>query len=429
MGKGQGYKPMVPQPGAWSILTIADKLLHRSRRKGYSKALSDEALREYEPRLIDHIDIFHNRVTPARTSDGWSSPSNLAIDGMFLTLDVMCDFGFGQTENFQLNHDQKFVTDAFRNYSIRMGVYAQFPALATLKLEIFVALCGFGVGIWRKFTAWRSKFTALVVGKIDRAHIGQFAHIRALKDPYSGNTISDLELWAEGCFLMLAGSETTAIAVSAVFFYLAKFPEVYARLAGEIRDTFDNLEEVKSGQKLLSCSYLTAVITEAMRMSPPIPGIPFREVESDGAHVDGQWIPGGYTVGTGVYALHHNPEYFSEPYSFRPKRWLDGTCQDGAAAAQDVRKARSALMTFSLGPRGCLGRSMAFQQLNLIVARTIFAYDFRLTPGELGKVGEGDPKNPLRHCPDEFQLYAHITSYCDGPWLQYRRRESNPQKS
>ena len=35
-----------------------------------------------------------------------------------------------------------------------------------------------------------------------------------------------------------------------------------------------------------------------MRMSPPIPGIPFREVEAGGAQVDGHWIPGGYSVGT-----------------------------------------------------------------------------------------------------------------------------------
>ena len=124
---------------------------------------------------------------------------------MFLTLDVMCEFGFGQSENFQTDHSQKFVTDGFRNYSIRMGIYAQYPALAKLRLESVASLMGFGVGLRKKFDSWRAKFTSLVNGKIGGKHVGQFAHIRDLKNPYSNDTISNLELWAEGCFLMLAG--------------------------------------------------------------------------------------------------------------------------------------------------------------------------------------------------------------------------------
>ena len=81
MVKGKAYTPMVPEPGAWSILTIADRTLHRSRRKGYSNALNDEALKQYEPRLIDHINVFHDQVGATENSDGWSAPSNMAMDG------------------------------------------------------------------------------------------------------------------------------------------------------------------------------------------------------------------------------------------------------------------------------------------------------------------------------------------------------------
>lgn len=86
--------------------------------------------------------------------------------------------------------------------------------------------------------------------------------------------------------------------MSAIFFYLAHHPEVYAKLANEIRDSFSELTQIRPGPNLMSCSYLSACITETMRVSPPVPGIPWREVESEGVLLNGEQIPPGYDVGT-----------------------------------------------------------------------------------------------------------------------------------
>ena len=94
------------------------------------------------------------------------------------------------------------------------------------------------------------------------------------------------------------GSDTTAIALSAIFFYLAHHPEIYAKLASEIRNSFPELTHIRPGPKLTSCSYLSACITETMRASPPVPGVPWREVESEGILLNGEQIPPGYDVGT-----------------------------------------------------------------------------------------------------------------------------------
>ena len=94
------------------------------------------------------------------------------------------------------------------------------------------------------------------------------------------------------------GSDTTAIAMSAIFFYLAHYPEVYNTLANEIRHTFSDLSQIRSGPALISCSYLSACITETMHICPPVPGIPWREIESSGTLIDGEQIPAGYNVGT-----------------------------------------------------------------------------------------------------------------------------------
>ena len=95
-----------------------------------------------------------------------------------------------------------------------------------------------------------------------------------------------------------SGSDTSAITMCATFFYLTHNPEAYGRLVAEIRDTFSCLDDVRSGALMDSCVYLSACIEESMRMSPPTPRAPLREVKKGGIEVDGEYIPEGLDVGT-----------------------------------------------------------------------------------------------------------------------------------
>lgn len=56
--------------------------------------------------------------------------------------------------------------------------------------------------------------------------------------------------------------------MSVALFYLSRNPEVYRKLAGEIRTTFSSGHDIRSGPRLTSCRYLRAVINETLRMSP-----------------------------------------------------------------------------------------------------------------------------------------------------------------
>ena len=94
------------------------------------------------------------------------------------------------------------------------------------------------------------------------------------------------------------GSDTSAITMCATFFYLTSNPKAYDKLAREIRETFSSVDQIRSGSLLRSCNYLAACVNESMRMSPPTPRAPWREVELGGAEIDGELIPEGYDVGT-----------------------------------------------------------------------------------------------------------------------------------
>lgn len=220
-------------------------------------------------------------------------------------------------------------------------------------------------------------------------------------------------------FLPITGGETTATALSALFFYLARNPDVYKTLAQEIRTTFTSAAEIHGGPKLNSCRYLRACIDETLRITPPVSGTLWRELYADEAAtgeslvVDGHVVPPGTEVGVCTYTLHHDPTYFPEPYAFKPERWLDET-----------EAMRLAFAPFSVGPRSCAGKAMAYLEASLVVARTMWSFDFERAPGRTKKTGGGNKKNWWwgRRREDEFQLYDIFAAMHVGPELVFTKR-------
>lgn len=138
----------------------------------------------------------------------------------------------------------------------------------------------------------------------------------------------------------------------------------------------------------------------------------WREVLSGGLHIptDDLLIPAGCEVGTGIYSLNHNKDYFPEPFAFRPERWIPSE-----SGEQAVTKAKQAFATFSFGPRNCVGKGLAMIEISLAVAAVIRKYEFRLTETSLKQVGMG------RGVFDgQYQTKWAFTSLKDGPYIEFK---------
>lgn len=246
-----------------------------------------------------------------------------------------------------------------------------------------------------------------------------FYHLLNAKDPETGKGFSMDELWGESNLLIIAGSDTTSTAMAATFFYLAHNPTALQKLCKEIRDTFSDVEEIVSGQKLSGCLYLRACIDESMRMTPPVAGALPRQVLLGGIDIDGHHIPAGVDVGVPHYAIHHNSNYYPRPFDYVPERWLsDSTANPLHAKLSD---ALSAFCPFSIGPRGCIGKGLAYVELTVTIARVLFLYDLRLAPGTtLG--GGGKDLEVGRTRATEYQIEDRFASMKDGPVLQFRAK-------
>lgn len=90
----------------------------------------------------------------------------------------------------------------------------------------------------------------------------------------------------------VAGSETTATALSAINYYLIRNPHARKLLQDEIRSAFKSYKDIDA-TSTAPLKYMEAVCREAMRMYTPLPlGLP-RVVPEGGDTVDGEWLPGG----------------------------------------------------------------------------------------------------------------------------------------
>ena len=206
------------------------------------------------------------------------------------------------------------------------------------------------------------------------------------KDSETGNLgYTRAELIEECDMLTVAGSDTTSGVLAALCFYLLHNPTVLEKLTQELRKTFTDVNDIKLGLQLSSCSYLKAVIDETLRMSPPGSSDMIREVLPGGIVVEGYYFPAGTHVATALYALHHSAELYPDPFTFRPERWILGV----DISKKSIALAGSGFFPFSTGVRGCPGKSLAYMQLSIIIARLLHKLDLKGEEGDT--LGEGSP--------------------------------------
>ncbi|CAI6332829.1 unnamed protein product [Periconia digitata] len=156
-------------------------------------------------------------------------------------------------------------------------------------------------------------------------------------------------------------------------------------------------------------------------MNPPVGSTVMREVLPGGIEVDGQWFPSGVDLGVPHYALHHDERYFPDAFAFKPERWLTDKPAPKGGSSEASLRTNPAFTAFGAGRTSCIGKYLAYQEIPLVVARTLWLYDFRVEPGST--LGEGRTSTEVgRQRKDEFQTLDRFVSTHQGPVLQFRHR-------
>lgn len=237
----------------------------------------------------------------------------------------------------------------------------------------------------------------------------------------------------------MIGSDSTSTAISSSLFYLLHNPTALKQLAHLVRSKFSSLEDIRPSSPQISPAnfpYLRACINEALRLSPPTSAPP-RKVLAGGLVINDEEtgrklpLPEGTVVAVSHYAIHHNEAYFPQSFNFNPERWIVETGlseeADSKFEAEEakVALAKSAFCPFSIGPRACIARNMAYSELSVTVARLLWLYDLKLAEGQ-ETIGDGNGCKTwggLERRKGEYQLRDWVTAAKDGPIVQFKLRE------
>ncbi|KAI1499097.1 isotrichodermin C-15 hydroxylase [Biscogniauxia marginata] len=412
-----------------------DKALHARKRRVLSQGFSDAAMKEMERYILANVRTFCQQIGLGATDErkGWTAPKNMADWCNYLAMDILGDLCYGKAFHMLERPDNRYALELVSLATTRHLICGTMRLVGKLHLDKI---------LFRRIAAGRAKYMAYSKAQLtERTKLGDdtdrrdfFYHLLKARDPETGQGFSTPELWGESNLLIIAGSDTTSTAMAATLFYLTRNPRALARAAAEVRAAFADAEDIRQGAALNACAYLRACVDEAMRLSPSVGGVPPREVLAGGAAVDGELLPEGAVVGVPHYAVHHNPAYYPRPFAYVPERWIagepwpspspsdDSGSTGEVVSEQDVALAQSAFCPFSVGPRGCIGKGLAYVEMSTTLARVLYLYDLRKTT-EGFDPAEGRPDLEWgRQRPDEFQLVDQFTSLKDGPMVEFRRR-------
>jgi averantin hydroxylase len=189
------------------------------------------------------------------------------------------------------------------------------------------------------------------------------------------------EMKANASNLVLAGSETTATLLSGCVYQLLKNPEWMRKVTQEIRSSFKSKDDIDmfSVNKL---EYTLAALEETMRIYPPVPTQALRLVPEGGDTIDGKYLPGGTLIQMPQYVAYHLPSNFAKPEEFHPERWLDVSAHPEAKEFEGDNKA--VMQPFSVGPRNCIGRNLAYAEMRLILSKVLYSFDLELDEERTG---------------------------------------------
>ena len=167
--------------------------------------------------------------------------------------------------------------------------------------------------------------------------------------------MTDQQLHDEVMTFLLAGHETTALALSWTWLLLSESPGAREKLHEEIDRVLGDGVPTDSDLPLLV--YTERVIKESMRIYPPAWSLA-REVSS-GFELGEYEIPLGSNLVMRQWIMHRDPRYFPQPDKFDPDRWGNPECQ---------KLPRFAYFPFGGGPRQCIGAGFAMMEAILLLA-------------------------------------------------------------
>ncbi|KAK7054620.1 hypothetical protein VNI00_003083 [Paramarasmius palmivorus] len=388
-------RPKIARMIGRSIAWVAEEKEHQRMKQLFNPALTAEVVREGAQNVIDAAENFRSYMESYLTSQ---DPANKGIDisipewTLNATLEVIGRFGFGHDFGSGRSPDAKGILSAWRNMTSMITNAKNFEVVMLFRNLPFIdsipikALRSYGnvrLSIHERVGTSGPRLSGLVYD--DQLYGNDM--LSRLLFANRVNRLPLVELQDHVTTFVMAGSETTSTSISFAIWELARHPEIQEQLRKELHSfpaqpTYD---QIMSKMPLLD-----AVVRESLRMHPAVPYmereachddvIPLKHsfVDPQGVQRSEVVVTAGQKIVVPVLSVNRLDSIWGDGSVFRPSRW-----SEPLPAKEDLLGGFSHILSFSDGPRTCVGWRLALFEMKVMVAMLTYNFKFEDTGAEV----------------------------------------------
>lgn len=234
-------------------------------RRAMNTAFSHKNLLDQGPMLQEHMERLMAQLGAASAQQ---STRGVDVRKWFTMsmFDINSDFGFGEdlgcVRRGAYHEWVQFVVEYFFAATLMHQCHKFWPLAPLLKSVIPTSV--------RKTQERHNEASLQRVRRrmeldLDRPDFMHHFMRQAKKEGLSTDIIE-----AQATVVILAGSETTAVGLTAAMYHILTHPETYQKLCDEIRGTFATPGDVTLPDALNKLPYLNAVVWETLRIHAPL---------------------------------------------------------------------------------------------------------------------------------------------------------------
>ena len=343
-----------PLLGERSVV-LARASRHKRKRKLLAPPLHGARMRAYGEVIVEAARGAFAGVAPG-------SSVEVIRHTQRLSLDVIVRAIFGARDPARVS----------RFHAVVDEVIARLPAW--LMFSPWLQRPMFGVGPWDRYQRAAGRLCDLLREEIHaarRAPEGRddvMSLLLAARDE-DGQSLPDDELVDELRTLVIAGHETTALALAHTLYLLGTHPAVAERLRAELDAVLG--DRLPTADDVRALPFTERVLKESLRLYPPA-WTTGREAAED-VEVGGYRIPKGAQNLASPWVVQRDARWFPDPERFDPDRW---------EGARGKEVPRFAYFPFGGGPRVCIGNHFAMLEATLMLALIARRWRVALLPGQ-----------------------------------------------
>lgn len=285
--------------------------------------------------------------------------AELVKEMLTATFDVICDVALSGREHFDSETFAKAITQYFQTAGRAslldfLGFPEWFPRPGELMAGSSVRTMHSMVAA--AIEARRNHATGKADDLLD--------YMLAAQDPETGQRMSPQDLIHNMQFFIVAGHETTALALSWALYLLANSPDHQERARVEVAAQLGG--RIATASDLTAMPFIQQVLEEAMRLYPPV-GLLARNVLAED-ELCGRTMKPNDILFLPIWALHRHELLWDRPEMFDPDRFDPN---------RGPKRDKYQYLPFGAGPRVCVGANFAMMQAAIILASLIQHFRFR----------------------------------------------------